>query len=264
MIKFFRKIRQTLVKDNRLGKYLLYASGEIILVVIGILIALQINNWNENNKTSLLEKIYLSNIADDLHDQLTSIDDQIDFETNFSNSSLEILTNFYNNTLTLDSVFFNSASILIARKTFITEDATYTDLISSGNIKVLSNKKMKNQIIKYYQELERFEKIIQNNNSLLVDQVFSPIYLERGYLSPTAFEGLELLTSRFKVPVELNSQSGKLKETSIQKLNSPDDLLTIINAITQRYIVATGHANYLKNLREKTEQLISILKESDL
>jgi len=50
MIKFFRKIRQNLLIENKTGKYFKYAIGEIILVVIGILIALQINNWNENRK----------------------------------------------------------------------------------------------------------------------------------------------------------------------------------------------------------------------
>ncbi len=50
MIKFFRKIRQRLLTENKFSKYLIYAIGEIILVVIGILIALQINNWNELNK----------------------------------------------------------------------------------------------------------------------------------------------------------------------------------------------------------------------
>jgi hypothetical protein len=47
MIKFFRHIRQSLILENKTGKYLKYAIGEIVLVVIGILIALQINNWNE-------------------------------------------------------------------------------------------------------------------------------------------------------------------------------------------------------------------------
>ena len=47
MLKFFRRIRQKLIAENKVGKYLIYAIGEIVLVVIGILIALWINNWNE-------------------------------------------------------------------------------------------------------------------------------------------------------------------------------------------------------------------------
>ena len=48
MIKFFRKIRYDLMEINKTGKYVKYAIGEIVLVVIGILIAVNINNWNEN------------------------------------------------------------------------------------------------------------------------------------------------------------------------------------------------------------------------
>ena len=50
MIKFFRNIRQILIMENNTSKYLKYAIGEIVLVVIGILIALQINNWNVDGK----------------------------------------------------------------------------------------------------------------------------------------------------------------------------------------------------------------------
>lgn len=64
MIKFFRKIRQNLLSEGKTGKYLKYAFGEIVLVVIGILIALQVNNWNEkkkvnNNEIKLLKKAIL-------------------------------------------------------------------------------------------------------------------------------------------------------------------------------------------------------------
>ena len=55
MIKLFRKIRQNLLSEGKTSKYLKYALGEIVLVVIGILIALQINNWSENRKETRKE-----------------------------------------------------------------------------------------------------------------------------------------------------------------------------------------------------------------
>jgi len=63
MIKFFRRIRQKLVDEGNLKRYLLYAIGEILLVVVGILIALQINNWNSNKQESKTLNGYLNNIV---------------------------------------------------------------------------------------------------------------------------------------------------------------------------------------------------------
>jgi hypothetical protein len=65
MIKFFRKIRQNLLMENKTGKYFKYAIGEIILVVIGILIALTINDWNDQNKNTKSELIYYCRILED-------------------------------------------------------------------------------------------------------------------------------------------------------------------------------------------------------
>ncbi len=59
MIKFFRRIRQKLLAEKIFNKYLVYAIGEIILIVIGILIALQISNWNEIKKIRSSEQHYL-------------------------------------------------------------------------------------------------------------------------------------------------------------------------------------------------------------
>ncbi|MGB5269500.1 MAG: DUF6090 family protein, partial [Eudoraea sp.] len=77
MIKFFRKIRQRLVSENKFSKYLIYAFGEIILVVIGILIALQINNWNEERKDRRLEKEYIARLKGEMLKNLESSTDQI-------------------------------------------------------------------------------------------------------------------------------------------------------------------------------------------
>ena len=66
MIKFFRKIRLELMNQNKMGKYFKYAIGEIILVVIGILIALQINNWNEDKNLQNKEQALLIKLKEDL------------------------------------------------------------------------------------------------------------------------------------------------------------------------------------------------------
>ena len=66
MINFFRRIRKKLADDNQFLKYSRYAIGEIVLVVVGILIALQINNWNENRKREKLKALYKISLINDL------------------------------------------------------------------------------------------------------------------------------------------------------------------------------------------------------
>jgi len=65
MIKFFRNIRRQLLGEGKTGKYLKYAFGEIVLVVVGILIALSINNWNETKKTRDKERVVLKSLNKD-------------------------------------------------------------------------------------------------------------------------------------------------------------------------------------------------------
>ncbi|MEH6748623.1 MAG: DUF6090 family protein [Maribacter arcticus] len=74
MIKFFRKIRQRLLTENKFSKYLLYAIGEIVLVVIGILIALQLNNLNEIEKVKDTEVNYLNALHDEFASNLKEVE----------------------------------------------------------------------------------------------------------------------------------------------------------------------------------------------
>ena len=77
MIHIFRKIRNQLIKDNSLKKYLIYAIGEVFLVVVGILLALQFNNWNIEKENAKKEEWYLINIVEDIEYQKGDLKDQI-------------------------------------------------------------------------------------------------------------------------------------------------------------------------------------------
>ena len=77
MIKFFRKIRQKLLVENKFTKYLLYAIGEIVLVMLGILLALQVNNANEERKNRAMERAYLSDIHQDFLDNKSQFEERL-------------------------------------------------------------------------------------------------------------------------------------------------------------------------------------------
>ncbi|PQB06767.1 hypothetical protein BST83_06060 [Polaribacter filamentus] len=79
MIKFFRNKRYDLMENNKTGKYFKYAIGEVILVVIGILIALQINNANEHLKSENIKQNYYIQIAADLDKEVENINDRVIF-----------------------------------------------------------------------------------------------------------------------------------------------------------------------------------------
>jgi len=80
MIKFFRTLRQKLLMENKTSKYFQYAFGEIVLVVVGILIALQINNWNESRKTQKRETKILAEINSNLEENMINLESDIQLQ----------------------------------------------------------------------------------------------------------------------------------------------------------------------------------------
>ena len=141
MIHFFRRIRKGLVNRERVGKYLLYAVGEIVLVVIGILIALQINNANERRKERQLEITLLEGLRSDLITDL----DQIDGRVNISLRDLKLTIARFDSAVRapelnlnyLDSIFFRRC--IRPRNTFFPTEGTYKTIINTGSSNIISN-----------------------------------------------------------------------------------------------------------------------------
>jgi hypothetical protein len=140
MIKFFRKIRQGLLKENKFSKYLLYAIGEIILVVIGILIALQLNNLNDQKKINMQEKKLLAELVNNLDENIGVIENFITTQNATVHFADSILNHFKNNTATdsLAKIFkpiILNYNISLSFSTFETIKTIGFDLIKNDQIR---------------------------------------------------------------------------------------------------------------------------------
>ncbi len=139
MIQFFRKIRKELLTENKFSKYLFYAIGEIVLVVIGILIALQINNWNNNRIKKNTENQYYQNIKR----QITEDKQEIIACINYNNNRLKLF-NFgtqiieKNDRSKIDTLG-NIALKLTDYSDFLRQGNIYETMVNSGEIKLLNN-----------------------------------------------------------------------------------------------------------------------------
>ncbi len=144
MIPYFRKIRKRFADDNKPAKYMRYAIGEIALVVIGILIALSINNWNEANKTRNKELIYLSNIKEDLILNITSLEEFIAAREQ-TVQSVDSLIEYFEGKRKLNQNKFNFHNLTVLEwYPFVQHSNTYQELMNSGTFTIISNKSIKN------------------------------------------------------------------------------------------------------------------------
>lgn len=249
MIRAFRKIREHYLKNNNSGRYFKYALGEIILVVVGILLALQINSCNQNIVNGKKEKLYLKNLKADMLKQLKDIDIQLDFEHKQFNMVSGLIEDYYkDSSFKLDSVFFNSSSRLIGRKTFNKNDPTYTALLSTGDISLLKDDNLKNALFEYYQQLEQLEHIVNNNNVFFVDQIYKPVILNNSYY--------------YRKELGWNTQLFKIAKEQLDKDNIE---LSVVNSIAQRAVISENNTKYLDRLKLQTIRIVEkidlVLKE---
>ena len=152
MIKFFRKIRQVLLAENKFRKYLLYALGEIALIMIGILLALQINNWNQKNKELAEERIILTR----LNNELSSNSQQLAWLQNSfqkkEESIIKLSLIYKTKKVENDSAFISD----IIRSTsfgWIVQPLSrsiYNELINTGKLGIIRNVELRNSISQLY------------------------------------------------------------------------------------------------------------------
>jgi hypothetical protein len=163
------------MSEGNLLKYLKYALGEILLVVVGILIALQINNWNENRKKQNLEKHYLNRLISDLQADIQEIDITVQFAREsivIGNDILELVGYHYlpelvstkdTNVVAFIHTAFkteesdvteenigSSIGLLFDERIVDMNDFTYNELISTGNFEAIRNPDLRKDLTKYY------------------------------------------------------------------------------------------------------------------
>lgn len=166
MIPFFRKIRKKFLAENRVTKYLVYALGEIILVVIGILIALQVNNWNEGRKEHRQGELLRQNIYREFVQNQQLLDtvvrqNQRAFEANLSLIDLVGSDAAGLARHNLDSLFY----FALLSESYLPSKNTVEDALSSGRIDLIGDEALKNTLLRWGTQLDLIKsyKSIQND-----------------------------------------------------------------------------------------------------
>ena len=165
MIKFFRKIRYDLMEKNKTGKYLKYAIGEIILVVVGILIALSINNWNQSKKQDIAEIEFIAGVRNDLiqdKEYIKVVLELMEPKINAYNLLSRELPKLYDeDKSSLDSIL---KMYFIGQRTFYPISGSFESAISGNEINTYKNKEVTRSIIKLYNSI--YVRIIGNGKML--------------------------------------------------------------------------------------------------
>ena len=155
MIKFFRRIRYNLMETGKTSKYIKYAIGEIILVVIGILIALQINNWNEQRKKNSNEQAILKRLEKEFISNREQLLDKIEFRNTLIESCKQLLDYFDKpENATRDSILVYLSTI--QPPTF---DPIQNDLVSSGTIEILKDEELKQLLVNWSTDVIQLQEV---------------------------------------------------------------------------------------------------------
>jgi hypothetical protein len=229
--------------ENKTGKYFKYAIGEIVLVVIGILIALQINNWNENRKSSQIEHYYLNSLVKSIKQD--TID--INFRLREINRAVNLIDSLSDNSTISGSQ--ESLSGLLPRLYMSTfnlniETSTIDDLKATGNLNLIKNKSLSELLLIYYKNINSQENGL--NSSLLT--------YSRESIGPYLMKNYSVVFNGRVISNETNERFGlnanKLKED-----------LFLINALGFRKSILTGLKIAYKDALIKGTKILEMIDD---
>jgi len=163
-------------KTWRTGKYLKYAIGEILLVVIGILIAVQINKAYNDQVNRNLEQFYLEGIVKDIKIDIDRLEENIILDSIKVHSGNFLLDHFKNPTKKKDSVLLANFSNLSPLTGFQQNDIVFGDIKSSGRLIIILNDSLRNHIQRYYNHGTRIADVLEANNKIFKDIYMQPLF----------------------------------------------------------------------------------------
>lgn len=251
MIRFFGKIRQKLLAENKLSKYFFYAIGEILLVVIGILIALQINNQNDLRKERIKEIHYLGNIKTDLDINLLEMDRYLDVRAESIESAKRIIEHFEGKPIT-DYSAFNAEGVQIYNwQKFWQTNNTFQELVNSGNLALISNDAIKKSLFdieSVYKKMKSEEDHYRFDTEKLL---YEPLY---------ALMDLNPMVANFEYRIS-QGQSGEDMELSAEYFSDFLKSTKIKNGFVLTVLEFSTLNGQMREMKAMTEELITLIDE---
>jgi len=251
MLHLFKRIRRKLLVEKRLSNYIFYAIGEVLLVVIGILLAIQFSNLNLK-KTEIEKEIwYLDNIANDMFNQKDGLLNLKDDYTETLDIAKDLLLDFKKNMSysKIDSLSFK-LNQLMGSDTYPNIDNTYRELLSSGQVSLIENDSLVLNIIDFYLFTDELENIYKVNQS----QVFY------GEVYSTLNKYSEVDISHFVEEENLLFQDKEAQKHILSELEKPNNRLALTNAIKTKILVIS---DYLLNVNESLNLVDKMINEID-
>jgi len=221
----------------------LYAFGEIVLVVVGILIALSINNWNEQRKNTKLEHQYLTNLKANLLsdiNQLNTTIDSITIRSDQLNQVKEILSHPYNYEI---SDLHNVLHALFKFHPFTTTKATFDNLNSSGQLTLIKNQTIVDNLFMYYRQIDQYIVSDENPTESYTRDHIVPYFMRMEVIS---FFG-----------VQTNKGNPSLIEPKSLMEYAKDPF--VINAIEFKDLLILGQLNSFDLLLEMNKALVKLI-----